>query len=203
MSTVPNKNDTKKAKKTRTEVQVVKCPSAFPISSKTKTTTGSRKRPRDSDDHDNNRSKNDNYNNNNKNSTSKTKLLDWHDTAKEVRAYGATAFVGKTKRDYENEQYYLLTGRNKKKQKVPLNIVQGIKKATAKRDAKMREEARKSGIVIPKAAAASAAKEMKKSLSDSTYKHHGPAPSIGFMKHGVYRVSKKNKTTTTSKRNKK
>jgi hypothetical protein len=195
MSTA-SKNNNSKAKKTRTEVQVVKCPSAFPISSKTKTTTGgSRKRPRDSpSSDDNNRAQNDNNNN-----SSKTKLLDWHDTAKEVRAYGATAFVGKTKRDYEDEQYYLLTGRHKKKQKVPLNIVQGIKKASAKRDTKMREEARKAGIVVPKAAK----EQTKKKSSDTTYKNHGPAPSIGFMKHGVYRVSKKNKPSTTNTRNKK
>jgi hypothetical protein len=177
-------------KKAGAEVQVVKCPSAFPISAKTPKppSTVGKKRPRDSSfsgTTQNDPSKG-------KNPPAKARLLDWHDTAREVRAYGATAFVGKSKRDFEDEQYYLLTGRHKKKPKVPLNIVQGIKKAAAKRDAMMREEARQAGIVIPKAA-----KPTKK--SDSTYKNHGPAPSIGFMKHGVYRVSDKKSKSTKKK----
>lgn len=164
--------------KPKREVQVFSCPAAFPISSK----PASKKRARDgtqgsgssSTRHASGRKRNDGN------------LLDWHDTAKEIRAYGATAFVGKQKRDYEEEQYFKLTGRHKKKPKVPLPILRGIKKAAAKRDARAREEAKQAGIILPKAK-----KEGKK--YDSTYDNYGPAPSIGFMKNGVFRVQNKGK----------
>jgi len=173
-----NKNKTLPDKKSKSgnpkrEVQVVTCPSAFPISTKPK-----KKRPRDDD--------NDNDNDNGSSRQSKTKLLDWHDTAKEIRAYGAQAFIGRQKRDYQDEQYYKLTGRHKKKPKCPLPLVRGLKRAAAKRDAKAKEEARKSGIVIPKQKDDSS----KKSMSDADFRKFGPAPNIGFMKSGVYRVPK-------------
>jgi hypothetical protein len=159
------------------EVQVVKCPSAFPISSKP---SEGKKRPREvgtgpaweptsAKDSSNKKNKKD------------TSLLDWHDTVKEIRAYGAKAFEGKQKRDFQDEEYFKLTGRHKKKPQTPLPIVRGIKKAAAKREAKARQEAREAGIILPKAKT-----ETKK--SDSTYQTYGPAPSIGFMKQGIYRV---------------
>ena len=165
----------KKKSKPKREVQVVSCPSAFPRSEK----SSSRKRPRDGDRDRRDQRKGSESSNNNRSA-----LLDWHDTAKEIRAYGATAFVGQQKRDYEDEQYFKLTGRHKKKQKVPLPILREIKKAAAKREAKARQEAREAGIVIPKAQ-----KEEKK--ASSTYRTYGPAPNIGFMKNGVFRVQKK------------
>ena len=59
-----------------------------------------------------------------------------------------------------------------------------MKRAAAKRDAKAKEEARKSAIVIPKQKYDSS----KKSMSDADFRKFGPAPNIGFMKSGVYRV---------------
>lgn len=164
------------------EVQVVKCPSAFPISSKQ---AEGKKRPRES------------VNSaglgptlakksNNKKSKKDPSLLDWHDTVKEIRAYGASAFQGKQKRDFQDEEYFKLTGRHKKKPHTPLPIVRGIKKAAAKREAKARQEAREAGIILPKAKT-----ETKK--SDSTNQNYGPAPSIGFMKQGIYRVKNQKK----------
>ena len=171
---------TAKPKKAKREIQVVSCPSAFPISDKK--SKPNRKRARD--DPTNKKSKR-------KHQESTANLLDWHETTKEIRAYGATAFVGKQKRDFQDEQYFQLTGRHQKKQKVPLPIVRGIRKAAAKRNAKLREEAQKAGVVLPK----SSQKEEKKKQQDSTYRSHGPAPSIGFMKHGVFRVSGNGKKT--------
>ena len=161
------------AKRPKKQVEVVKCPSAFPVSSK-----GQRKRPRESS------STNNNDHSNSRQGFNKRErgLLDWHDTAKEIRSYGAQAFSGKQKRDYEDEKYYQLTGRHKKKPSCPLPIVRGIKKAAAKREARQREEAKQAGIVIAKPK-----KEDKK--YDSTYKSFGPAPSIGFVKKGVYRMN--------------
>ena len=94
--------------------------------------------------------------------------------------------MGKQKKDFEDEQYFALTGRHKKKQKVPLPILRGLKKAAAKREAKAREEARQAGIILPKAK-----QETKK--GDSTYRNYGPAPSIGFVKNGVFKVQGKGK----------
>merc|ERR1712195_161483 len=128
-----NKNKTpqesySKSSKPKREVQVVTCPSPFPISTKPK-----KKRPRDDDndkDYGSRKSKKDD-----------TKLLDWHDTAKEIRAYGAQAFIGRQKKDYQDEQYYKLTGRHMKKPKCPLPLVRGLRRAAAKRDAKAKDEA--------------------------------------------------------------
>lgn len=163
----------KKAKPKR-EVQVVSCPGAFPIST-------SKKRPREPINKETKkqaavrarREKN-------------KDCLDWYDTANEIRAYGATAFVGKQKRDYQDDEYLQLTGRHKKKQQVPLPIVRGIKKAAEKRDAKARQEAKEAGIVLPKAK-----KEAKK--PSTTNRNYGPAPNIGFMKRGVFRMKDKKK----------
>lgn len=166
-----------KVSKPKREVQVVKSPMGFPISKK----ASSRKRSlRDSKEVDAPTT-------DSRRDARKKKLLDWHDTAKEIRNYGATAFVGKQKRDFEDEQYFALTGRHKKKPKTPLPILRGLKKAATKREAKAREEARQAGIILPKAK-----QDTKK--YDSTYRIYGPAPSIGFMKNGVFKVQTKKKT---------
>jgi hypothetical protein len=164
------RSDSQKPKK---QVEVIKCPSAFPVSSKA---SSSKKRQRDFRDGSNN-------NNNRKEISRKTEkgLLDWHETAKEIRNYGAQAFSGKQKRDFQDEQYFQLTGRHKKKPSCPLPILRGIKKAAVKREARQRQEAKEAGVVIPKAK-----KEDKK--YDSTYRSFGPAPSIGFVKKGVYKM---------------
>eukprot|EP00980_Cylindrotheca_fusiformis_P028195 scaffold22586_cov138-Cylindrotheca_fusiformis.AAC.15 len=167
-----SKTASQRIKKKR-EVQVVSAPTEFPISTSTK--AGKRKRST-RDDEDEHAKK--------KHSEKPPRLLDWHDTAKEIREFGATAFVGKQKRDFQDEQYFALTGRHQKKPKTPLPILRGIKKAAAKREAKQREEARQAGIVLPKAKKA-------ENKSSSTYKVYGPAPNIGFMKGGVFRVKKK------------
>ena len=164
-----NPKQDEKPKKAKREVQVVKCPGAFPISTKI------RKRPRDDDDGRQSKEAR----------GKKEKLFDLHDTAKEIRAYGATAFIGKQKRDYEDEKYYKLTGRDRKKNSCPLPLVRGLRRAAAKRDTKAKEEARKAGIVIPKEREDSS----RKSMSDADYRKFGPAPNIGFMKSGVFKVS--------------
>lgn len=166
--------------KSSKQVQVITCPSAFPISTKT---ASERKRPRDSSQKEVGSDQSKGRFNKKKKDTS---LLDWHDTVKEIRAFGATAFEGKQKRDYQDEQYFKLTGRHKKKPQTPLPIVRGIKKAAEKREAKAREEARQAGIILPKAK-----RETKK--ADTKFQNYGPAPSIGFVKQGVFRVNKDKK----------
>ncbi|KAL3943914.1 MAG: hypothetical protein SGBAC_002031 [Bacillariaceae sp.] len=161
-----------KRQKPQRQIEVVRAPGAFPISTTARARKRSREKPVER------------IESQQPNSRGSSKLLDWHDTAKEIRAYGATAFAGKQKRNYQDEEYFKLTGRQKKKPQTPLPILRGIKKAAAKREAKERQEAREAGIVLPKAA-----KDSEK--SDSTYRSYGPAPNIGFMKGGVFRVQKK------------
>ena len=141
---------------------VVSCPSAFPLSKR------KRSRPeRPSDEQDS--------------ATKKKKLLDWHDTAKEVRKLGATAFEGVQKRNYQDEEYKRLTGRQRKKHHVPLPIVRGIRKKAAERRARTELEAKQAGIVMPKKA---------KKRTNQEYNPQGPAPSIGKVKNGVLKVKK-------------
>eukprot|EP00977_Amphora_coffeiformis_P011212 scaffold2688_cov157-Amphora_coffeaeformis.AAC.4 len=167
-------------------VETVVAATGFPVSSQ--------KRPRNSDDaktaaaaasnstattiaqgHDNKKKK-------------REKLLDWHETAREVRKLGATGFVKKQKRDYEDEEYKRLTGRERKRQHVPLPILKGMKRKRAQREATALAEAKAAGLVLPK----SAKKESKFSRHNKgSSRSHGPAPSIGFVKKGVLQLKKK------------
>jgi Domain of unknown function (DUF4602) len=170
-----------KRKRDRPEVQVVPCPPAFPISKRKRQdpTAGSSadasKAPQPPP------------------AATATKLLDWHETAKEVRNYGAKAFEGQQKRNYKDEQYKLLTGRAPKKQRVPLPIVRGIRKAAEKREKKAAEEARQAGIVRAKSqpSTASAASSKRKDKLDRTYHLFGPAPSIGSVHKGILKLKGK------------
>jgi hypothetical protein len=168
----PNEIDTKaddnRQKKRKRTVQVLTAAAPFPISKKPK------RPPRLESD---------------KASAAQQKdksLLDWHDTVKEIRNYGATAFVGAQKRNFEKEQYKLLTGREKKSHHVPLPIVRGIKKKAAQRHEKVLQEAKDAGIVLPKEVLQTK-KEVKKDLA----RIYGPAPSVGFMNKGVLKVKDK------------
>lgn len=110
--------------------------------------------------------------------------FDFTRASQEIRHFGAQQFAGKSKREYEDEQYFKLTGRKRKKHQVPLPIVRGIQKKAAERDARAREEAKQAGIVLPQS------KKTKKQ-NDNTSRVHGPAPSVGFMKKGILRVKDK------------
>lgn len=170
------KKASQKPKKKR-EVQVVKAPTAFPISDSAYAVS-IRKRSLEQVHEKNEKKSSDDI--------KPSKILDWHDTAKEIRAFGATAFVGKQKRDYEDEKYFALTRSHKKKPQTPLPILRGIKKAAAKREVRERQEAKDAGNTMPKAK-----KETKK--SSSTSRVYGPAPNIGFMKGGMFKVKKQEK----------
>ena len=167
----PKQDEVNKPKKAKREVKVVKCPGAFPISTKAK------KRPRESESN--------RYNEGASSRKKPPKLLDLHDAAKDIRAYGAQAFLGKQKKDYQDEKYYKLTGKHKKKDSCPLPLLRGLRKAAAKRERKAREQAQKSGIVLPKQNEDTS----RKSMSDADFRKFGPAPNIGFMKDGMYRAS--------------
>ena len=109
-------------------------------------------------------------------------------------------------RMHQNEQYELLTGRKKKQHAVPLPIVRGIKKKAMAREQRIIQEAKDSGIVLPISSLTTTTKpsskqkeQMKKQQSFKMNQHYGPAPSIGFMKQGMYHVRGNN---TSSRKNK-
>ena len=75
--------------------------------------------------------------------------------------------------------------RKMKHHQVPLPIVRAIAKKAEQREKRRLDEAREAGLVIPTAAA------KKKKGKDRTSDVYGPAPSIGFMKHGVFKLKDK------------
>ncbi|GKY92690.1 hypothetical protein MPSEU_000239100 [Mayamaea pseudoterrestris] len=160
-------------------VEVVAASSAFPISTKPKRQSRQSSFAAERLEEQKQKEKN-------------SKILDWHDTVKEVRNFGATAFVGKQKRNHEAEEYKRLTGREKKGQRIPLPIVRGIQKKAAQREAKVLEEAKAAGIVLPAAAASKSKKEKDKNkINEGHSSRHGPTPSIGHVNKGVLTVKRK------------
>ena len=115
--------------------------------------------------------------------------LDFDDTVREIHKLGSTQFIGKQKKEYEAEQYKKLTGREKKKQKVPVKIVRGIKKAAAKRDARNMKEMKEAGVVTAVKNTSQKKSYSEKNRRDSRI--HGPSPSAGYMSKGIMRVVKK------------
>ena len=103
-------------------------------------------------------------------------------------------------RAHENEQYELLTGRKKKHHAVPLPILRGIQKKAVAREQRVIQEAKESGIVLPRSSSTSTGtattprssqQQKEQRNKQQNYKRnqaHGPAPSIGFMKQGMYQV---------------
>jgi len=114
--------------------------------------------------------------------------VDLDDAAREIHQLGSTQFVGKQKKEYDAEKYLKLTGREKKKQKVPVKIVRGIKKAAVKRETRIGKEMKDAGIVIAVKKAGRKKTFSEKNRRDTRI--HGPAPSAGFMSKGMLRVKK-------------
>lgn len=114
--------------------------------------------------------------------------FDFNEAAHEVHKLGSKQFAGKQKREFDEEQYKAFTGKEKKKQKVPIKIVRGIKQAAAKKEAKLVTEMKEAGIVT-----ATKRKLKKKTYSEKNRRNmriHGPVPTAGFMSKGVLRVKK-------------
>ena len=127
--------------------------------------------------------------NNNNNNNNEADLLEFDDAVREVRTLAATAYLGQEKRHHDDEQYRILTGRDRARQYVPLPILRGIRNKAAQRQARQDQEARAAGIVQPTRSNNSSNKTTKhqKDVGKVT-RQFGPAPSIGFTRKGVYRV---------------
>jgi Domain of unknown function (DUF4602) len=121
------------------------------------------------------------------------RLLDWNETAQEIRALAATAFVKKQKRSYQDEQYKMLTGRERKKPSCPLPLVRAARKKAAAKQARESKEAQEAGIVLPTSMSRKKKEEEKERYrrERDPSRIHGPAPSIGFMKKGVLHMKEK------------
>ena len=182
-------------KRQRKEVQVVMCPSAFPdfrsIDGSTRRSANSsssggaaavRRGGRDG-----------------KSSASAAaggNVIDMDEAIREVHALGSTGFAGKQARKHKEAQYKALTGRDMKRQKVPLPIVRGIKKKRAEREARAEAEEREAGVITStnskkdrdRKKAKAYSQERRK--SDSMRTAYGPSPDVGFMKGGVLRVKR-------------
>ena len=122
--------------------------------------------------------------------------IDMEEAIREVHALGSTGFAGKQARKHKEAQYKALTGRDMKRQKVPLPIVRGIKKKRAEREARAEAEQREAGVITStnskkdrdRKKAKAYSQERRK--SDSMRTAYGPSPDVGFMKGGVLRVKR-------------
>jgi hypothetical protein len=169
----------------------------------------------------NNKSKNYTNNSDSQKNQKNTKVLDWNETVREVQKFGAQGWGTNKRNIYNNddsinankttgntiierkkfrlhqeEEYERLTGKKKKHHSVPLPIVRGIKRKAIAREQRMIQEARDSGIVLPQNSLLTTKsvqqKQLeKKQITNKINNAYGPSPSIGFMKHGVLRVSGK------------
>ena len=185
---VPGTKQPSNAKrKERGPAQVFQCPSAFPrdeIPHRKKRRVSSDdptvRDPKQVDD-----------------SRKKAVLLDFHQAAKEVRELGSTTFTGYQRKLHLEAKYQELTGKEAKRQKRPVKILWGMERKQARQRARTDEEARTAGIVTPRNGEAES-KKQKEEKEQKRYKEmrksrslYGPAPTVGFMTHGMLRVNKK------------
>ena len=191
-------------KKRKREVQVVVCPSAFPDFT---TVGGSTSRRVQKERGIPSKYRED------KASATTGLDLDVQETIREVHKFGATGFQGSQKKSHEKAEYEWLTGRTQKRQKIPTNIIVGMRKKAMKREERQKKELQESGVVSHH----SSSKKSKKKRRDDEPKagpgvvqgvfgsnnrkkrgnrrsmdagSFGPAPDVGFMKQGILRVKR-------------
>ena len=186
-------------------VEIVLCAAAFPISQKLN------KQRKSTDGEPTTKSATMNTGN----KSNKSELLDWNETVREVHKFGASGWKQdssildpnnplahgtnslsdrKKYRLHKEEEYKRLTGRTMKHHSVPLPIVRGIKKKAKQRELRHLQEAKNAGIILPATSSSTRAKQdEKKRKNFTTNRVYGPAPSIGFVKQGVFRVQGKKK----------
>lgn len=176
-------------KRQRKEVQVVMCPSAFPDF---RSIDGSTRRSPNSSSGAAAASRRgpSSY------ATASGNEIDMDEAIREVHALGSTGFAGKQARKHKEAQYKALTGRDMKRQKVPLPIVRGIKKKRAEREARAEAEQKEAGVVTSTNSKKNRDRQKAKAYSqerrksDSMRMAYGPSPDVGFMKGGVLRVKR-------------
>ena len=206
-------------KRKRKEVQVVVCPSAFPDF----TTVGGSTSRRKEQQRRGTSSGIDFLNSKNNNSRHKdddkrlAPALDVQETIREIHKFGAEGFTGKQKKSHEASEYERLTGREIKRHKMPTKIVVGMRAKARKREARLQQELKESGVVSHYSATNSSStstatgskKKRRKQNEEDTgptgvFKSNrrrnkgerrnmssqdfGPTPSVGFMHKGMLKV---------------
>lgn len=119
---------------------------------------------------------------------SKNNEIDFLEASREIHELGSTQFTGYQLKLHKEADYKEITGRTKKREKVPLNILRGMKEKTAQKQKKIEDEAKEAGIIM-----ATKKKDKKKTFSEKNRRDtnlFGPSPSIGFMKKGIYKYKK-------------
>jgi len=165
----------------RKPVEVVVCPSAFPNFESFTSSINPRKKYNKNGVPDKSSFVNPKF-------KSSSVDIDFDEAVKEVHSLGYGQLTGKLKRQYEADQSKDFTGLKSKKQTQSVKVARLIKKAAVKREARREIEVKESGVII---ASKRKGESNKKSHSEKNRwetRVHGPSPSIGFMKKGVFRV---------------
>lgn len=137
----------------RKEVQVVVCPSAFPDFTTVGGSTSRRKEQQrrgtssDIDFLDNSIKGNRKLKDDDDDKRAVAPALDVQETIREIHKFGAEGFTGKQKKSHEASEYERLTGREVKRHKMPTKIVTGMRRKAMKREAKLQQELKESGVV--------------------------------------------------------
>ena len=194
-------------KKRKREVQVVVCPSAFPDFATVGGSTSRRLQKERGVSHKNKES-----------ITAATSglELDVQQTIREIHKFGATGFQGSQKKTHEKAEYEWLTGRTQKRQKIPTNIIKGMRQKALKREERQKKELKESGVVSHQNGNTSKKRKKRRNNDDEPQAgpgvlqgvfgsnsrkkkgnrrsmdagSFGPAPNVGFMKQGVLRVKR-------------
>ena len=140
-------------KRKRKEVQVVVCPSAFPDFTTVGGSTSRRKEQQRRgtssgiDFLDNSNKGNRKLKDDDDDKRAVAPALDVQETIREIHKFGAEGFTGKQKKSHEASEYERLTGREVKRHKMPTKIVTGMRRKAMKREAKLQQELKESGVV--------------------------------------------------------
>ncbi|KAL7475446.1 hypothetical protein ACHAW6_001362 [Cyclotella cf. meneghiniana] len=201
--------------KRKREVQVVVCPSAFPDFT---TVGGSTSRRRDRQrNNGNDRAASSGPSSRSTTITpQKGPELDVQETIREVHKFGAMGFTGNQAKQHKASEYERITGRSQKRQKIPTKILVGMRKKAMKREERLKQEIKESGVVSHHTSAVGEGNKKKKrgGVKDEkvagpgvvrgvfgsnkarnkgdrrkmSAKSFGPAPSVGFMTKGMLKV---------------
>ena len=191
-------NNGKKTRNAAT-VEVITCPPAFPDFRDIgggNASGGPRKRPRR--DYE---AADDSRRGRGLGAMGKVRELDFDETAREIHKLGSTGFTGKKAKRHKQAEYKSLTGRDMKKEKVPVKIARGIRKARDRRERREEKEAKESGVVSGAAfsggggTGSGKSGKIRRGNGYSEEKRrasriHGPAPDVGHLKGGILRVRK-------------
>mmetsp|Transcript_13971 Transcript_13971/g.30675 ORF Transcript_13971/g.30675 Transcript_13971/m.30675 type:complete len:137 (-) Transcript_13971:25-435(-) len=120
--------------------------------------------------------------------------MGFRELSTEIHNLGATTFTGVQKWMHKEEQYEKIAGMKMKKKKFSPKLYEAIMKKSKLKENKKAAELKESGVVTGATYGRRKGKgEREGGFSKTNQKmsrNHGPAPSNGFMKGGVLRLTK-------------